>query len=307
MGATRLLVANRGEIAVRILRAAADLGWRTVAVHTPDDAASLHVRRADEAKALPATGVAGYLDIDAVVEAARETGCDAIHPGYGFLAENAAFARRCAEAGLTFVGPSPELLELFGDKVAARELARRCSVPVLAGTDGPTSRRGGRRLPRRPGRGRRADDQGGRRRRRARHAGRHPAGGPRGGARPLPLGGARRVRQRRRLRRAAAAVGPAMSRSRSSVTAAARSRTSASGSARSSAATRSWWSWRRAPTCPRSGGVSCSRPRCASPPRCATPASGPSSSCSMQRPDAGPAPRAGRSSRRTPACRSSTR
>src|SRR5215213_1409411 len=123
MGATSLLVANRGEIALRILRAATDLGWRTVAVYTADDSASLHLHHADETRLLPGTGVAGYLDIEAVVAAAGGTGCEAVHPGYGFLAENPAFARRCAEAGITFVGPSPETLELFGDKVAARDLA----------------------------------------------------------------------------------------------------------------------------------------------------------------------------------------
>ena len=134
MPVTKILIANRGEIAVRIARAAAERGIPTVAVHPEDDAASLHVRVADEARALPGQGVASYLDIDAVIEAARAAGADAIHPGYGFLAENASFARRCAEAGLTFIGPTPEQLELFGDKVRARALAEECGVPVMPGT-----------------------------------------------------------------------------------------------------------------------------------------------------------------------------
>ena len=100
-----LLIANRGEIAIRIARAATDLGIRTVAVATADDAASLHVRIADESVALPGRGVAGYLDMDALIDAARSSGCDAIHPGYGFLAESGEFARRCRDAGITFVGP----------------------------------------------------------------------------------------------------------------------------------------------------------------------------------------------------------
>ncbi|MCC6434704.1 MAG: carbamoyl-phosphate synthase large subunit, partial [Acidimicrobiales bacterium] len=138
MALQKLLVANRGEIAIRIMRAASDLGIATVAVHPADDAASLHTRVADETRQLAGRGAAAYLSIDDVVQAALDTGSDAVHPGYGFLAENSAFAAACEAAGLTFVGPTPAMLQLFGDKVAARDLARRVGVPVLAGTDGPT-------------------------------------------------------------------------------------------------------------------------------------------------------------------------
>ena len=140
MGLTSLLIANRGEIAIRVTRAAAELGIRTVAVFSEDDAQSLHTRKADEAHALRGSGPAAYLDGEQMVAIAKATGCDAIHPGYGFLSENAGFARLCAAAeGITFVGPDPETLELFGDKVQARALAERSGVPVLPGTTGPTS------------------------------------------------------------------------------------------------------------------------------------------------------------------------
>src|SRR5262245_44381768 len=135
----KLLVANRGEIAVRILRAAADAGLRAVAVHSADDAQALHVRRADEAYALRGRGAAAYLDVEQLVQAARATGCDAIHPGYGFLSESSAFARACAAAGVTFVGPTADTLAAFGDKTQARALAARCGVPVLRGSDGPAT------------------------------------------------------------------------------------------------------------------------------------------------------------------------
>ncbi len=133
----KLLIANRGEIAIRIGRAAAELGIATVAVHSTDDSRSLHVRRADEAVALRGAGPRAYLDGEQLVAAARDRGCDAVHPGYGFLAENAAFARQCADAGLTFVGPSPDALSLFGDKVRARELAVEHGVPVVPGISEP--------------------------------------------------------------------------------------------------------------------------------------------------------------------------
>ena len=136
---TSLLIANRGEIAIRVMRAAAELGIRTVAVFSEDDAHSLHTRKADEARPLRGVGAAPYLDLEQIVAIAREAGCGAVHPGYGFLSENAGFARRCADAGLTFVGPRPEILELFGDKVQARRLAERCGVPVMQGTSGPVS------------------------------------------------------------------------------------------------------------------------------------------------------------------------
>ncbi|NJD65844.1 MAG: ATP-grasp domain-containing protein, partial [Chloroflexi bacterium] len=139
MSTTCLLIANRGEIAIRVIRAAAELGIKTVAVYSDDDASSLHVRKGDEARRLAGQGAAAYLDADQIVQVALEAGCDAVHPGYGFLSENAAFARRCAEAGLTFVGPQPEVLELFGDKARARALAEELGVPVLPGTSGPTS------------------------------------------------------------------------------------------------------------------------------------------------------------------------
>ncbi|MET8473066.1 carboxyl transferase domain-containing protein [Streptomyces sp. NPDC006422] len=134
MGSAAVLVANRGEIAVRVLRAAAELGLRTVAVHEPGDEA--HAAWADEAVPLAA---GGYLDAEALVAAARRTGCTCLHPGYGFLSESAALARRCAEAGVTFVGPSPEVLDLFGDKARARALAVEAGVPVLPGTEGDTT------------------------------------------------------------------------------------------------------------------------------------------------------------------------
>ncbi|MEE9282059.1 MAG: carboxyl transferase domain-containing protein [Myxococcota bacterium] len=139
MPITRLLIANRGEIAVRIARAAADLGIAAVAVYSEDDAASLHTRAADEARALDGRGVAAYLDLGQVVATATEAGCDAVHPGYGFLAENAAFARSCAAAGIIFVGANPDLLALFGDKGRARAAAAAADVPILKGSNGPTT------------------------------------------------------------------------------------------------------------------------------------------------------------------------
>mgnify|MGYP001191754550 CR=1 FL=1 len=135
----KLLIANRGEIAIRIARAAAECDLRTAAIYPADDAASLHVRTADESHEIPGRGARAYLDIEAVIAAARATGCDALHPGYGFLSENTALARRCAEEGITFIGPTPEALELFGDKARAKALAKDCGVPIIDGTEGPTT------------------------------------------------------------------------------------------------------------------------------------------------------------------------
>ena len=135
----KLLVANRGEIAIRVCRSAHELGIRTVAIYSHEDRFSLHRTKADEAYQVGLAGepIRSYLNINAIVKLAVEQGVDAIHPGYGFLSENAMFARACAEAGITFVGPTPETLDSLGDKVAARKLAQDAGVPVLGGTAEP--------------------------------------------------------------------------------------------------------------------------------------------------------------------------
>ena len=135
----RLLIANRGEIALRIIRTATELEFGTVAVYAEDDADSPHVNAADEAIGLPGAGPAAYLDHAAILAAAKKSGAELIHPGYGFLSEQAAFARACATAGYTFVGPDAAALELFGNKSSARRAAVAAGVPVLPATDGPSS------------------------------------------------------------------------------------------------------------------------------------------------------------------------
>jgi acetyl/propionyl-CoA carboxylase alpha subunit/acetyl-CoA carboxylase carboxyltransferase component len=132
----RVLIANRGEIAIRIARAAAALGVESVAVYAPADSLSLHTRAATTSRALPSASdpVRAYLDIDALIDAAKATHCDGVHPGYGFLSENAAFAQKCADNGIAFIGPRPETLALFGDKTKARELARSLDIPIIPGS-----------------------------------------------------------------------------------------------------------------------------------------------------------------------------
>ncbi|HVU24119.1 MAG TPA: pyruvate carboxylase [Opitutus sp.] len=139
----KLMAANRSEIAVRIFRAGTELNLRTVAVFAQEDRLCIHRYKADEAYLVGAGKgpVAAYLDIDSIVATAKEHAVDAIHPGYGFLSENAAFARACAEAGIVFVGPRPELLDMMGDKTAARALAQKIGVPVLPGTEEPVTDR----------------------------------------------------------------------------------------------------------------------------------------------------------------------
>src|SRR6476660_4613535 len=140
---TKLLVANRSEIAIRCFRAATELGLQTVAIYSHEDRFSLHRFKADESFLIgpPAGGepVRSYLNIPAIIEVAERYKVDAIHPGYGFLSENADFARACAQAEMTFVGPTPEQLEAFGDKVAAKRIASEADVPTVPGTKDPIS------------------------------------------------------------------------------------------------------------------------------------------------------------------------
>src|SRR3954451_14870926 len=139
----KLLVANRSEIAIRVFRAATEVGLRTVAIYAQEDRLSVHRFKADEAYLIgEGKGPVGaYLDIPGIVALAKEKGVDMIHPGYGFLSENAEFAQACQDNGITFIGPRPELLKLMGDKVAARALVQKVGVPTLPGTEEPVSDR----------------------------------------------------------------------------------------------------------------------------------------------------------------------
>ena len=221
MGERRtLLVANRGEIAVRIFSTCRRLGLRTVAVAGPGDEGALHTRVADSV-----VPVASYLDAIALVDAARESGAELVHPGYGFLAESASFAEAVLGAGLTWVGPPPEALRRGGDKLEAKRIAGAAGVPTLPTGDPeelgyPAARQGG-------GRRRRARDAG--------RAGRERARGGHGGRGTRGRGG---VRRRHRLLRAVTSLAPGTSRCSSWATGTATSSRSESATAPSSDATR---------------------------------------------------------------------
>ena len=137
----KVLIANRGEIAVRVIRACRDAGLLSVAVYSDQDREAPHARLADDAYALGGSTAADtYLNAEKILDAAARSGADAVHPGYGFLSEDAAFARAVLAAGLIWIGPPPDAIDRLGDKVAAREIARRVSAPLAPGTRRPTPR-----------------------------------------------------------------------------------------------------------------------------------------------------------------------
>src|SRR5438552_6235775 len=134
----KILIANRGEIAMRVIRACRELGIRTVAIYAECDATAIYVKKADESHLIPGP-VQGFLDMRAIVNLATRVGADGIHPGYGFLSENAEFATMCEASGITFIGPSPEAIRLMGNKVQAREIAKNAGVPIVPGTERGTT------------------------------------------------------------------------------------------------------------------------------------------------------------------------
>ncbi|MEJ2592786.1 MAG: biotin carboxylase N-terminal domain-containing protein, partial [Candidatus Thiodiazotropha sp.] len=132
----KILIANRGEIAVRIIRACAEMGIRSVAIYSDADRFSLHVKKADEAYSLGSDPLTGYLNVHRIVNLAVSTGCDAVHPGYGFLSENPELAEACARRGITFIGPTAEVIQRMGDKTEARDAMKAAGLPVTPGSDG---------------------------------------------------------------------------------------------------------------------------------------------------------------------------
>lgn len=133
----KVLIANRGEVALRIIRACKELGIKTVAIYSEADARSLYVKKADESYLIPGDPIWAYLDYVRIVDLAKSVGADAIHPGYGFLAENAEFAKFCQKRGITFIGPKPEHIEIFGDKVKAKSMMKKLGIPTVPGVDEP--------------------------------------------------------------------------------------------------------------------------------------------------------------------------
>jgi len=133
MKITKLLIANRGEIAIRVSRAATELNISTVAVYTYEDRYSLHRYKADEAYQVGADTdpLKPYLDMDAIIAVAKECGANAIHPGYGFLSENAVFAQKCIDNGILFIGPRPEVMQALGDKITAKKVAEKTNIPII--------------------------------------------------------------------------------------------------------------------------------------------------------------------------------
>src|SRR5918996_5167217 len=132
----KILIANRGEIAMRIIRACRELDIATAAIYAEQDSTGIYVKKADESYLVGPGPVQGFLDMQQIVDLARRIGADAIHPGYGFLSENAQFAHLCQASGVTFIGPSPQVIHIMGNKVKAKELAKRVGVPLVPGTEG---------------------------------------------------------------------------------------------------------------------------------------------------------------------------